>query len=196
MAVTSSDLSFDLELAFTPDDFLTVNPASLTTGTHTVEARYREPSGKVLQDPEEFAVDQRQWSLTVSPPVDDDNDTLPDQWETTYLGTKARGADDDTDGDGQTNREELIAGTLPGSAASRFALTSSTLLPGGGLRIAWSSVPDRFYQVEESTALTDGSWSPVYQAFGPPSPATTMQVDFSAPPAGQRVFYRVRVTQP
>lgn len=48
-----------------------------------------------------------------SVPGDKDGDGLPDEWEVTHFGHLFQGPDDDFDGDGFTNAEELAAGTNP-----------------------------------------------------------------------------------
>jgi RHS repeat-associated protein len=45
--------------------------------------------------------------------ADGDSDTLPDGWETLYLGTTSYGSEDDPDIDGYTNSSEYAAGTNP-----------------------------------------------------------------------------------
>jgi hypothetical protein len=55
----------------------------------------------------------------VGPGTDSDGDGLADLWELTHFGTLAPRGDADPDGDGVTNREEFLAGTLPGEASDR-----------------------------------------------------------------------------
>ena len=59
-------------------------------------------------------------------PADVDADKLPNAWELQHFGSdSAADALADTDGDGHTNFDEYLAGTLPLSAADRFASTAS-----------------------------------------------------------------------
>lgn len=62
--------------------------------------------------------------------VDSDADGLPDVWELDHLQTLAHGADGDADSDGQTNRDEFIARTLPGEPASLLAMFSVEAIAG------------------------------------------------------------------
>ena len=56
---------------------------------------------------------------------DSDNDSMPDGWEVAYGLNPLAAADagTDSDGDGQTNAAEHIAGTLPNNAADYFTQT-------------------------------------------------------------------------
>jgi hypothetical protein len=50
---------------------------------------------------------------------DDDNDGMPDTWEDLYqLNSLVDDADLDADGDGWSNLEEYLKGTIPNDAAS------------------------------------------------------------------------------
>ena len=196
-SVTSDDLSFDLELSPGPDGAFTLDPAALSAGNHVVEARYDDPAGKVLQDPAEHTTATRQWLVNVTPPADTDGDTLPDAWENALLGGLAGTANDDSDGDGRTNAEELAAGTHPGQAASRFEVTAAVIQGDGRLKVSWSSVPGKFYQVETAADPSSAAWNALYERYAADEPAAFTEVDVPAPPSGQaRAFYRVRVTGP
>jgi hypothetical protein len=61
--------------------------------------------------------------LDFGPPVEDtDENGLPDDWEQTTLGSVGQNANQDTDGDGQSNFAEFIAGTDPANTNSVFSL--------------------------------------------------------------------------
>jgi hypothetical protein len=78
---------------------------------------------------------------------DFDADGLPDEWERLFLGSRdAAGAGTDSDGDGQDNISEFIAGTDPANAASCFAVTGAGQ-DAAGFVVEWYSVTDRTYSV-------------------------------------------------
>jgi len=84
-------------------------------------------------------------------PADFDADTLPDNWELSLrpdLGDLGTG---DFDGDGQTDREEYIAGTVPLDADSFFSFDGSPV--GDDYLLNWSSVSGRVYSVYWSSNL-------------------------------------------
>src|SRR5207237_1335788 len=83
--------------------------------------------------------------------VDSDGDGLPDDWERTFFGNLTHGPGEDTDGDGATNLDELLAGTDP-------ADPSSVLRPGIGRRandllLSFPTLLGHRYCVECKTVL-------------------------------------------
>ena len=124
--------------------------------------------------------------------VDPDGDGLPDWWETEHFGNLAETAAGDPDADGFTSLEEFLSGTLPTSAASRLAFSSSAR--GGSsatdFQLTFLSVEDTLYQVQRSDDLV--SWS----ALGPPlvgtgAPLQVIDADALGNSAGR--FYRMFV---
>ena len=55
----------------------------------------------------------------VGPGTDSDHDGLGDLWELTFFGSLQPRADDDSDGDGASQREEFLAGTVPTDPSDR-----------------------------------------------------------------------------
>jgi hypothetical protein len=92
------------------------------------------------------------------------------------------GPDRDPDGDGWTNNDEWITGTLPNSAASRFVASFG---PAG---VTFTKVAGRTYNVETS-ADPRGGWTPYATV---PSGAGSVTVPVS-PAAAPRRFFRVSV---
>jgi hypothetical protein len=66
----------------------------------------------------------------------------------------------DEDGDGQTNADELIAGTDPLNPNSRFAIETILASPSG-FTLTWTPVPGKTYTVEAREDLTSGTWVPI-----------------------------------
>jgi hypothetical protein len=192
-SLTSSDVSFDLELTPQLRNEFTLNPGSLSPGLHTVEARYVDATGKIRQDPADYSVAQQQWQVTVASSADSDLDTLSDAWEMEKLGTMNYAATDDPDGDGNSNETELIAGTHPNLASSRFTISAPAQATNGRMLLEWTSVPGRLYQVEAASATSSLQWTRLYETYGAVAPALTTRAELPAPVIGQRAFYRARV---
>lgn len=125
-------------------------------------------------------------SIDVNPSAilaDNDEDGMPDAWETAN-GLDSGDPSDaalDSDGDGQSNLDEYLAGTDPQSAASVFKITSFTRDPvAETVTIAWSVVAGKVYRVTSSgnldswttratrLAAADGTESVEISAGGPP----------------------------
>jgi hypothetical protein len=66
----------------------------------------------------------------------------------------------DEDNDGQTNADELIAGTDPLNPNSRFAIETILATPSG-FTLTWTPVPGKTYTVEAREDLSSGTWVPV-----------------------------------
>ncbi|MBN2703839.1 MAG: PKD domain-containing protein, partial [Pontiellaceae bacterium] len=91
--------------------------------------------------------------------VDEDGDSLPDDWETAYFGgTTVQGSGDDFDNDGIDNGFEWIAGTDPSDPNSVFtASISSNPVSVDGFVVEWLSVEDRVYSVLWRGSLTNAN---------------------------------------
>jgi hypothetical protein len=66
----------------------------------------------------------------------------------------------DPDQDGFSNHQEMVCGTDPYDAQSRFQLESSLVEPGG-INVRIPMVENRTYSVFSSTNLTSGQWLPM-----------------------------------
>jgi hypothetical protein len=100
-------------------------------------------------------------SFTPQPePLDTDGDGLPDFWELAFFEDLSQGANDDPDNDERTNHEEYVAQTDPTDPNSFLAITALTAVSDGpepGVHIAWTTVPDKTYQLYYSEGPCSGS---------------------------------------
>ena len=65
----------------------------------------------------------------------------------------------DTDGDGLSDPDEVIAGTDPQSAASVLRVSAVYLSSDGGLILSWESVAAMTYQIGYKNRLNDPAWT-------------------------------------
>jgi hypothetical protein len=96
----------------------------------------------------------------------------------------------DEDGDRQSNQEEALAGTNPLAAASVFKATA-TAISGGDVLVTVATVPGKTYQLETSTSLAPGSWSPTGETVTASSSSTILTHPAGA--GNPRRFYRAKV---
>jgi glycosidase len=126
-----------------------------------------------------------------------DTDGIPDWWRLAYFdhaagedGDNSRAADD-ADGDGQTNLQELTAGTNPRDSTSLFAITRIEIV-GNDIQVGWDAVAGKTYQLQRASSLeADAIWTDV----GGPTTGNglaILQADFGAA-LDPLHFYRVVV---
>jgi hypothetical protein len=84
---------------------------------------------------------------------------LPDDWQARFWAGAAAwpGAAADTDGDGASNLQELLAGTDPTDAES--VLRVAILATSQGPRLEWTTEPGCIYQIQLHNA--EGGWASV-----------------------------------
>jgi hypothetical protein len=121
--------------------------------------------------------------------TDPDGDGLVNSNELAAAGHPLR---PDTDGDGQPDNTEFIAGTPLDDEAVWFRVDNYTPLDGGTTRVEWAGVSSRTYQVQAGD-LVGGGWSNA----GPAVPAAENGPLWQdQPDDGLHRFFRLGVTWP
>jgi hypothetical protein len=126
--------------------------------------------------------------FSVAPAVipDADSDGLP---------TAGQSGSDDSDGDGQTNLQEYVAGTVPTNPSDHFSVGGiQPAAAGTGLEITLPGKAGRIYLLDRSTTLESDSWTQI-ESQGPLANDAVVSFVDAEPPA-PRAFYRVRVQLP
>ena len=120
---------------------------------------------------------------------DSDNDGMPDAWEQLYgLIVGVNDAAADLDGDGVSNLNEYLSGTLPNDPNSYLRL----LIVGAGPALLQFNAGDgRTYTIEYKNTLTTPAWSKLTDV--PAGVARLVQVP--DPSATPKRFYRLRTPQ-
>ena len=141
------------------------------------------------------------WPLTPTPVViwwtDRDADGLPDGWEQAHglNPLEASDASLDPDGDGQTNRQEYVAGTDPRDSRSVLRIDGIAWDSGASAVILrFNARANRAYRIEEREALNDGSWCGLIEV---PAASSDRVPELAVPPSAARTrFYRLVIAEP
>jgi len=127
--------------------------------------------------------------------VDRDADGLPDWWLQTYFGhptgwaSDNSRAGDDATGTGMNNLQKYWAGLDPTNPLSVFRCQLAGVVDSGWV-ISWSSVSNRFYDVQFTTNLLDGF--SVLTTNLPATPPVNVYTD-SVHKTVPMIFYRIGV---
>jgi hypothetical protein len=125
--------------------------------------------------------------------VDTDGDGLPDWWEQTYFGSVTGAtAGADSDGDGLSNLQEFLAGTVPTDSSSALRIVA-ILTSGPDILIRFSSASGKRYLVEYKNGLSDTSWSTLMDNI--PGNGSILQIIDPGAASLPRRFYRISLIQ-
>ena len=125
---------------------------------------------------------------------DMDGDGMLDGWEILHglNPNDPSDADGDLDGDGVSNLGEHEAGTDPGDPNSLLKIVGIERT-ADGMRIRYTTIPGRVYQVVRASSLGAGDWEPVSEQML----AQETIAEFIDPQAldkgNESVFYRIRL---
>jgi fibronectin type 3 domain-containing protein len=97
----------------------------------------------------------------------------------------------DSDGDGMSDADELLAGSDPNDASSRFRLISVSPQNGGAIAFEVSVNPSSYYRVYYRDSLNSGSWQPLSGYENVSGVASPMRVEDST--TADARFYKVAV---
>ena len=104
-------------------------------------------------------------------------------------GTITTDADVDTDGDGYTNAQEIIAGTDPNNPASALRITAVRGV-GSNVEVDFTAVSGKTYKVENKAALSDATWTQITEVTSATTESLTTVVANGV--TGNSQFYRIK----
>ena len=115
------------------------------------------PSAWVASAQADGSPGQPDLASDVGPGTDSDGDGLADLWELNFFGSLQLRGDADPDGDGASNREEFLAGTLPSDASDYPSLMAWPSPFDGNPILRFSRHGARSYRLQFHEALTTDS---------------------------------------
>lgn len=125
---------------------------------------------------------------------DDDNDGIPDDWETAHsLDPLTADSSDDPDFDHSSNGEEYVADTDPNDPSSRLNVRIERNSESGAPVLRFTTSANRMYAIEHRGDLVNGTWSELIIPFA--GSGAVMVIDL--PDVDDPMhFYRLRVELP
>ena len=97
----------------------------------------------------------------------------------------------DSDGDGQTDAEEALAGTSPTDPADSLRIMEIGFAAGNQIMLTWTSVSGKSYRVQSSPDFV--TWTTVGSAVPGAAGTTQATVAMPASPPAPSLFYRILV---
>ncbi len=123
--------------------------------------------------------------------ADSDGDGLDDAWELSNFGGLGTGPMDDTDGDGQSNLDELMFRTSPTTSDSNLKAQFEN--QGVGITLVFKSSSGRLYRIQKATEPgSSATWSDLP---GPPLVGDGSIKLIALPQPTGAVYYRISVNR-
>ena len=97
----------------------------------------------------------------------------------------------DSDGDGQSDWQEIQAGTDPNDKSSWFGIESVVVNADASRTVTWKSVAGRTYHLQVKHRLTDAAWTEL--GVDVVAQGETLSVQDTAVGTNGERFYRVRL---
>jgi hypothetical protein len=159
VVINDKNFLFSVQPAIASNGALTFTPASGMRGTALVTVELHDTGGTANGGQDASA--QQTFNITIGQSTDSDTDGLPNDWEVVYFGTTTTAvAEEDFDGDGFTNAQELAAGTNPTNPSSALGITDTQPV-NNDVQVSFATVAGKTYRVERSDTSPAGPWSTV-----------------------------------
>jgi T5SS/PEP-CTERM-associated repeat protein len=125
---------------------------------------------------------------------DEDNDGIPNDWETTYFGCSTCAvASADGDGDGANNLEEYIADTIPTNSASVLSITNIMVVATNDITVYWKGGTNATQYLQRADGVA-GMWTDL-KTNVPPTAGQDSYTDTGVTPANEQKLYQIKVTR-
>jgi hypothetical protein len=161
----------------------------ISLGTNAVTFVVPAQSSSIVASTNRARIERVDFTVNI-PIVDEDQNSLADDWELLHFGYLGVNPDADEDGDHMTNWQEYKAGTDPIDPASNLHFTRISPHPQGGMLLEWASEADVYYALQRA-----GHIKGPYVDFAVGIPAApgnlTTYRDSTAPSTG--AYYRLHL---
>jgi hypothetical protein len=166
--------------------------SSVAAGQPTVYVRWKNQGGSLRS---QYAYSG--WNLDdvrvtgeQTQAVDSDSDGMPDAWEEANdLNPNINDANEDEDGDGQSNYCEFFAHTDPTNPTSQFAIASSAKMESEFV-FNWHSASGTYYSLQACTNIATPDWTLLLDNIPATDPMNTVTVPVTT--AGSK-YYRIKL---